>query len=460
MEHRVWFVSAAMLLGALVACEKSDGRLQPASAGAPEAGAPEASASAPEAGAPAASASAPQHRRYRSKVLLGKALFFDDYLSEPPGQACAVCHGPEVGWTGPIEELNAHGAVYEGAVPGRFGNRKPPSSAYATPSPILHWVEEEGDALFIGGNFWNGRATGEKLGSPAADQAQGPFLNPLEQNNPTPQSVCRKVRESRFPEEEFGQSYAELFRKAFGPGSLDCEDDPDGTYDRIAWAIAIYEGSDEVNQYSSKFDHYLSGCVELSEEEAWGLALFEGKGQCANCHPSRPGPDGEPPLFTDFTYDNLGVPRNPENPFYRMPLAFNPFGRDWVDAGLGEFLSTRPDYVRFYPENVGKQKVPTLRNVDKRPQEGFVKAYGHNGYFKSLERIVHFYNTRDVLPVCPESLAPITDEVAREHGCWPPAEIPVNVNVDELGNLGLTPEEERAIVAFMKTLSDGYERDE
>ena len=86
---------------------------------------------------------------------------------------------------------------------------------------------------------------------------------------------------------------------------------------------------------------------------------------------------------------------------------------------------------------MGKHKVPTLRNVDKRPGVGFTRAYGHNGYFKSLEEIVHFYNTRDIED-------------------WPDPEVSENVNTDELGNLGLTPEEEGAIVAFMKTLTDGY----
>lgn len=178
----------------------------------------------------------------------------------------------------------------------------------------------------------------------------------------------------------------------------------------------------------------------MTPQEARGFALFQGKGKCAKCHPSK----GPKPLFTDFTYDNLGIPRNPDNPFYENS-EFNPDGYDWVDEGLGGFLATRADYNSYADANRGKHKVPTLRNVDKRPYSGFVKAYGHNGYFKSLEEIVHFYNTRDV-PGAGWNGQP-----------WPPPEVPENVNTAELGNLGLTPAEEAAIVAFLKTLSDGYQ---
>jgi cytochrome c peroxidase len=94
-----------------------------------------------------------------------------------------------------------------------------------------------------------------------------------------------------------------------------------------------------------------------------------------------------------------------------------------------------------------------LRNVDLRPDEEFVKAYGHNGYFKTLEGIVHFYNTRDVLPECPGAY---TEAQALAENCWPAPEVLENVNTDELGNLGLTPDEEAALVAFLKILSDGY----
>jgi cytochrome c peroxidase len=395
-------------------------------------------------------ASATAQAELTPKELLGKALFFDTTLSTPSGQSCAVCHTPEVGWTGPDSAINAHGAVYEGAVIGRFGNRKPPSSAYATPSPILHF-SRRGGGLFIGGNFWDGRATGEKLGNPAADQAQGPFLNPLEQNNDSPQVVCDKVSISNFALELTGYSYGSLFDLAFGAGSLDCLSDTYGTYDRIALAIAAYEDSTEVNRFTSKYDRYLAGTEQLTSQEQHGLRLFNGKAKCARCHTSRPGSKGEPPLFTDFTYDNLGVPRNPENPFYTQ-TAFNPLGIHWIDLGLGDFLASRIDYERHAPANYGKQKVPTLRNVDKRPYPGFVKAFAHNGYFKSLKGIVHFYNTRDVKPRCPDAFT--TEAMALAQGCWPEPEVAANVNTTELGNLRLTDAEEDALVAFMRALSD------
>jgi cytochrome c peroxidase len=357
---------------------------------------------------------------------LGKFLLFDANLSTPPGQSCAACHAPEVGFTGPDSNINDTTVAYPGAVHTRFGNRKPPTAAYGGDSPVLYY--DEMDEVWIGGMFWDGRATGWTLGDPLAEQAQGPFLNPLEQNNPNAKLVILKIKDSE---------YAGLFEQVWGPGSLDWIEDVAGTYERIARSIAAYERSAEVNPFTSKYDYYLKGQAELTAQEAWGLELFEGKGMCSACHISQPGPLEEPPLFTDFTYDNLGIPKNPFNPFYTMPRRWNPDGMNWIDYGLGGFLKGAGYSPDVYEPELGKHKVPTLRNVDLRPYPGFIKAFGHNGFFKSLEEIVHFYNTRDV-----ES--------------WPPPEVPETVNTDELGNLGLTADEEAAIVAFMKTLSDGY----
>jgi cytochrome c peroxidase len=394
---------------------------------------------------------------------LGKALFFENISQPAANMSCAECHAPTTGWTGPVAGINLHGAVYRGAVPTRFGNRKPPSSAYASFSPVFYY--DAGAGEFVGGNFWDGRATGERLGSPTAEQALGPFLNPVEQNMPSKQAVCEKVARSK---------YAGLFKQVWGPGSLDCsETGVNATYDKIGLSIAAYEASPEVNPFSSKFDSYWKTCLEAgNSEEECGLAegekavldpegilteqefdgLIEFGEYCSECHISHEsGPDGVPPVFADFRYDNLGVPKNPENPFYRMDRVFlddgspiNPLGKDFIDYGLGDFLRSQPQWADLAAENDGKFRTPTVRNVDLRPGKGFPKAYMHNGVFKSLEEVVHFYNTRDV-----------------PGAGWAPPEVPVNVNRDlfegkPMGNFELTAEDEAAIVAFLKTLSDGY----
>jgi cytochrome c peroxidase len=396
------------------------------------------------------------------KEELGKALFFDK-ISSPKSQSCADCHAESVGWTGPVAGNNVTGSVYRGAVPQRFGNRKPPSSGYATFAPLFHY--DAGAGEFVGGNFWDGRATGWVLGNPAADQAMGPFLNPVEQNMPSKQAVCEAVAKSK---------YAGMFAVVWGPGSLDCsEAGVAATYEKIALSIAAYEGSPEVNRFDSKFDLYWQTCLAAgNSEEECGLAegekevldpanifteqefdgLIEFGEYCAECHVShQSGPNGVPPLFTDFRFDNIGVPKNPQNPFYKMDTVYlddgspiNPLGSAYIDRGLGGFLRSQPQWAHLAEENDGKFRTPTLRNVDKRPGINFPKAYMHNGVFKSLEEVVSFYNTRDV----PEMN-------------WAAPEVPENVNQElfegvPLGDFQLDAEAEAAIVAFLRTLSDGY----
>ncbi len=330
---------------------------------------------------------------------LGKLLYFDANLSTPTGQSCASCHHPTAGFADPDTDM----PTSQGVLPQLFGGRNSPSAAYAAFSPVFHYDEDEG--LYIGGQFWDGRA------ATLVEQAKGPFLNPLEMHNPNKKVVIAKVRLA---------TYAGMFVDVYGPGALD---NVEVAYDLVADAIAAYEGTSELNQFSSKYDCYLAGTASLSEQEMQGLVLYEGKANCAACHPSAPGALGEPPLFTDYTYDNLGVPKNPSNPFYYLPRPFNPDGLDFVDYGLGGVLGLESE--------LGKMKVPTLRNIAVTP------PYMHNGVFATLHEVVDFYNTRDV-------------------GMWPPPEVPVNVNTDELGDLGLTPDEVDDIVAFMLTLTDGW----
>jgi cytochrome c peroxidase len=210
-------------------------------------------------------------------------------------------------------------------------------------------------------------------------------------------------------------------------------------YARLAGAIAAFEQSPVFNRFTSKFDFYLAGKTKLTALEQRGLKLFEDekKSKCAECHPSKPvtasGGRQLPPLFTDFTYDNLGLPRNvniPGNPKPDPGLAGHPQLAGKPAAGA----------------ELGKHKVMGLRNI------AITAPYGHNGVFRSLEEIVHFYNTRDSKPdVCRDNNDPGFGKT-----CWPVPEVRENVNTEELGNLKLTADEEAALVAFLKTLTDGY----
>ena len=176
-----------------------------------------------------------------------------------------------------------------------------------------------------------------------------------------------------------------------------------------------------------------------------------------NCHVD---PQGDRhPLFTDNTTANLGLPRNPDLSFYREtgpdPFGYvpNPQGAAFVDKGAGDFLrspeTANETWKELAPKFDGRMRVMTLRNVDKRPRPDFVKAYMHNGYFKSLKAVVHFYNTRDVLPRCEAG------EPGAGMSCWPAPENPENLSAN-CCNLGLTEAQEDDLVTFLGTLSDGY----
>jgi cytochrome c peroxidase len=386
---------------------------------------------------------------------LGKYLYFDENLSKYGNQSCATCHDPAVGYTGPDSAINAHGAVYPGSDPTLFGNRKPPAAAYAGDSLPLRF--DNSSITWVGGMFWDGRATGQILGDPLAEQAKGPFLNPLEQALASADELCNKVNAG---------TYAVLFEQVWGTGSLDCTK-ADLVYDRIGISVAAYERSAEVNPYTSKFDLFWEKAktkrldvtkirtgnytkyrnLGLSDTELYGLAMFNDPMQanCASCHSLKLSSKGYP-LFTDYSYDNLGVPRNLENPFYNN-LAYNPAGSTWVDNGLGSYLETaQPESAA---QEMGKMKVPTLRNVDKRPSANFVKAYGHNGYFKSLSEIVRFYASRGMMGgmgggmggggMCGGMMFPQPE---------------VDENLATLNHFRC--HDQSYIVAFLKTLSDGY----
>ncbi len=414
---------------------------------------------------------------------LGKLLLFDKHLSVNQNEACSFCHTPETGFTGPIQSLNLSTVAYPGSVRTRFSQRKPQSYMYATFAPVLHYNELQGD--FVGGNFWDMRASGYRLQNPSAEQAQGPPTNPVEMG--LPDSACIAYRLSKAP-------YRKLFETVWGADSFaiqwpknvesicatpgppsDADQYPvhlsvadrqraDHVYDSFGLAAAAYEASPEVSPFTSKFDYVQAGKAHFTPEEGMGYALFRSKGRCNECH--RDGGPGEEPLFTDFTASNLGVPRNSAVQFYfegkpdERGYSPNTAGAAYVDMGVGFFLrklkslsgQLNPDsrWIEMAPKFDAKFQVPTLRNVDMRPTPDFVKAYMHNGYFKSLKEVVHFYNTRDVLPKCKAG------DPGEKVTCWPPPEDPTNLNKRQLGDLKLTDTEEDDLVAFLKTLTDDY----
>ena len=426
---------------------------------------------------------APPDNQIQQIELLGKLMLYDKQLSVNRNEACAFCHMPETGFTGPVSELNRTTGAYPGSVRTRFSDRKPQTHAYAPLSPVLHYNPGQGD--LVGGNFWDMRATGRRLGNPAAEQAEGPPTNPVEMG--LPDIACAVYRASQRP-------YRALFETVWGPQAFaigwpsDVEQVCDrpgppaageplpvhlgpidrgrarATFDQIAQSIAGYEASAEVTSFTSKYDAVLAKKAQFTPQEQAGYDLFRGKGQCNSFH--RDGGPGEDPLFTDFTASNIGTPANPRLPYYaeNRPDALgylaNPQGRSFVDGGVGTFLSqghvlSQPSavdarWLKLAPDNQARIQVPTLRNVDKRPYPAFVKAYGHNGYFTSLKQIVHFYNTRDVLPRCQPG------DAGEGTTCWLAPESTANMNTSRVGNLGLSDADEDALVSFMQTLTDGF----
>jgi cytochrome c peroxidase len=423
---------------------------------------------------------------------LGKDIFFDHTLSNPEGYACATCHGPGTGFTGPNSGVNQFSGPVPGVVRGRFGHRKPQAIPYAAFSP-------EGPAYFddigvyLGGNFWDGRAPDE------ARQAMMPFLDQDEMaNRPIGAypphaggfswSVAQKLK---------GRPYASLFQRAYRRNVL-ATASPEDIYDLAVAAISAYEHSAEVNQFSSKYDSSQYGVPArnkyvLTASEENGRRLFFNQAQCFQCHSSA---TLAPVLamtqgkntFTMYCYANIGVPANPQNPFYSEtqslfnPEGFNALGVNFIDFGLGGNPNPAPDGTVFMnntPGDIiqfrGLFKAPSLRNVDERPYPTFVKAYMHNGVFKSLEEVVHFYNKRNIavdaqgneiafdLRVGPPAgytplFAPpeVMDNVQNVSGVTPDnagSDVPTN---GQVGNLGLTASEETDVVNFLKTLTDGY----
>jgi cytochrome c peroxidase len=353
------------------------------------------------------------------KAALGKQIFFDKTLSEPAGQSCSSCHQLAHSFVDPRPTPTSHGANAS-----LFGPRNTPSVKYASFTPKFQPNGKEGG--YLGGQFRDGRV------NTLEEQAKLPFVNPIEMGNPDSQAVVTKV--SLAP-------YAAQFQAVFG---ADIFSHPIAAYEAIASSLAAFERTKVFAPFDSKYDAFQQGRATLTDAEARGLAAFNdpARGNCAKCHltvsPTHPG--GTRPLLTDFGYDNAGVPRNPENKFYRDPAQYNPSGRGYIDLGL--------EGVLLDPATRGQFKAPSLRNV------AVTGPYMHNGYFKTLRGVVDFYSTRDAKPACPSKFTTEADALAQ--GCWPAPEMAETKNVTDMGNLHLSEQEIDDIVAFLGTLTDGW----
>jgi cytochrome c peroxidase len=355
--------------------------------------------------------------RPMTEEQLGGVLFHDPDLSNPPGQACADCHSRDLAFADPEDERAS-----QGVVPGRFGFRNAQPAMYASFSPPLH--HDPATGRMVGGLFWDGRA------STLEEQALIPFLNPLEMNQPDRRSVVERVRRA---------SYAPAFLNVYGPRALD---DVDQAFERIGRAIAAFERTPAFAPFSSRYDRYLAGEAVLTEAELRGLAIFEdpARGNCASCHPSRPSADGTPPLFTDFAYANIGLPRWHNAQYLALPRELNPDGEAFVDKGLG---TTTGD-----PAHDGMFRTPSLRNVAR------TGPYGHNGFFRGLDEMIEFHATRDVGSIHAMDTCNRIAAVPRAACAWPDPEIPRNVERARLGNLPITDQDIADLVGFLETLTD------
>lgn len=389
---------------------------------------------------------------------LGRRLFHDERLSGSGRLSCASCHSPAHAFGPP----GSAAVVLGGPRLRTPGVRAVPSLRYLYRQPAFSigpQAEGDNDQLISlaqqalqaagqarvlksagamqaaaanpvprGGLFWDGRA------DTLEQQTHGPLYNPLEMDAGTPGRLVHELRTA---------SYAAEFRRLFGPGVFE---NPRLAADEASFAIARYQiESPDFHPFSSKFDAWLAGQARLTAAELRGYELFNdpAKGNCAACHLDQPTRDGLPPLFTDFEYEALGVPRNPAIPANRDPR--------YYDLGLcGPY---RGD-LRRQRAYCGLFLTPSLRNVATR------HVFFHNGVFHSLEQVLDFYVNRDLHPgrFYPRDAAgrviKYDDIPPKDRANVDRVDAPFNRQPGD--RAALTRVEIREVIAFLGTLTDGY----
>jgi cytochrome c peroxidase len=389
-------------------------------------------------------------------ALLGKEMFYDKSLSASGQLACASCHDPHHAY-GPDGNFPVQ---FGGPHLNKAGYRPPPSLTYlyrqqpfsigpdASDTDIPVSLAQEASAALgqqravktanvapaapamvpQGGLFWDGRADTLQI------QAIEPMLNPVEMANPSADDVARKLQHA---------PYIDQFKKLFGDNIVD---NPGLLLTEAMFAVGRYQIEEsDFHAFNSKYDYWLEGKARLTQAELRGLRLFNdpAKANCAGCHLSQPSADGLPPLFTDTQYEALGVPRNPEIPANKDPKFY--------DLGIcGPFRKDMANQTQY----CGMFLTPTLRNAATRD------VFFHNGVYHSLKQVMDFYNLRDLQP---EKVYPrdASGKVLKYDDM--PAKYQANVDVTDApfnrkpgDSLSMSNKDIDDIIAFLKTLTDGY----
>jgi len=457
---------------------------------------------------------------YDANRILGKLMNFDENMSPFRNRACAFCHMPYAGFSGPIPSVNLTMIAYPGSEEFRAGKRTAQRYTYSPKFPVLEYKEFQGQ--FVGGNFWDGRSTGFLLQSADAEQAQHPPVDT--QEHALPDTACIALRLSQ-------SVYRPLFEQVWGASSLDIRfpfnseaicATPGGAqrfgasatpirlsptdrtkaneaYNHWGQSISFFESSTEVSAFTSKVDAAFAGLTTLTPDEIAGRDVLRGKANCNSCHvdgqstllmPGQVDTGIYPvrratPLWTDFGYFNLGLPLNPRNAFFYQttpdPFGFtaNPFGFGYRDLGLGTFLRSgfgsapnpNSTWTQHAPRMDGLQQVSTMRNVAMAPPQcptteaGQLDANGNPIPYFQKEFFHNGYIKSLKQLVHFYNTRDLFAYNVTSGNC--PAGTTEKVdcwpmpevenNIDmTVGNLGLTDQEENQLVIIMQDLTDGF----
>lgn len=363
-----------------------------------------------------------------AKEQLGKLIFTDTQLSEPKGISCVACHLADQGLSG----TNGGTAGVPVGAGGAQGFRSSMSVAYMGYVPEPGFKDDNGVVRVLGGFRWDGG--GASLGA----QSQRPFIVKTALNLGSGDVVVSRIAAG---------NYATIFKDVYG---ADAFTDNTAAFNHVSDALAAFQASSELAPFSSKYDAVVTGKATFTPAESRGMALFRdpNRANCAGCHTMKPE-SGNPKdsIFANFQFYATGVPRN-------MGILANA-DPAFFDLGLCGPNRSAPIIPAIYESRLkstdlcGQFRITSLRNVAERP------SFMHNGVFSTLDEVVHFYSTRNSQPERWYGPSGVMNDLPTAYlGNVEKTIAPFN-RTRAQGDL-LTDAETRDIVAFLRTLSDGY----